>query len=117
MRDNTPLSPADIRLDTSTGELVRVITGSTYRFHYPNAMVLSGTDLFVANDTGNSVTELNALMGAGEGGLRLGLQVRVRSGCRRHGAERGRPIRGELLRRLGYSVPGIEEWDKPPISS
>jgi hypothetical protein len=51
-------------LSTSTGALVRVISGSSYKFDDPDAMVLAGSDLFVANRSGNSVTELRASTGA-----------------------------------------------------
>ena len=40
-------------LNASTGVLVRVISGSAYRFNFPSAIVVSGTDLFVANDLDN----------------------------------------------------------------
>jgi hypothetical protein len=48
--------------------------------------------------------ELSVLSVAGEGGVELGFGP----GYRRYGAERDRPFCGELLRRLGYPVPGIE---------
>ena len=43
---------------------VRVLSALPYRFNHPGAMALSGNDLFVANDLGNSITELNASTGA-----------------------------------------------------
>ena len=43
---------------------VRVLSAPPYRFNHPGAMALSGNDLFVANDLGNSITELNASTGA-----------------------------------------------------
>jgi hypothetical protein len=39
-------------------------TGSSYGFNSPVAAVVSGSDLFVANSGGNSVTEVNAATGA-----------------------------------------------------
>src|ERR1019366_3353446 len=50
-------------LSASTGKLVRVLSGSSYRFNYPDALALSGGYLFVANGAGRSVTELNASTG------------------------------------------------------
>jgi hypothetical protein len=47
-----------IEVNASTGALVRVISGPAYRFDDPDAMVLSGRDLFVANSRSGSVTEL-----------------------------------------------------------
>ena len=57
-------------LDGSTGALVRVISGTSDEpdeFDGPDAMVLDGPDLFVANtgvNNGSSVTELKASTGA-----------------------------------------------------
>jgi hypothetical protein len=45
-------------IEASTGALVRVLSGSEYQFDYPDAMAVAGTDLFVANNSGGSVTEL-----------------------------------------------------------
>jgi hypothetical protein len=45
-------------LSASTGRLVRVISGSSYGFDGPDALAVSGLDLFVANCEGQSVTEL-----------------------------------------------------------
>ena len=46
---------------------MRVISGSTYDFVYPDALVLDGPDIFVAGDGGPSgqgcVTELDASKG------------------------------------------------------
>ena len=51
-----------------TGALVRVISGPGYQFDTPDAMVLDGDDLFVANGGGlgrtGSLTEVNASTGA-----------------------------------------------------
>ena len=48
----------------STGSLVKVISGSKYKFNQPEAVASDGTHVWVANYGGNSVTELNALTGA-----------------------------------------------------
>jgi hypothetical protein len=56
-------------LNTSTGALVRVISGPKYQFSPPNggaahsAMVMSGADLFIT-EADDSVTEINASTGA-----------------------------------------------------
>ena len=47
-------------LSASTGALVRVISGSSYKFDSPDALAADGGDLFVANYDGDSVTELSA---------------------------------------------------------
>ena len=49
--------------DVLTGTVVRVIAGPAYRFRQPDAIVLSGGDLFVANSWGGWITELNAATG------------------------------------------------------
>ena len=46
-------------MNASTGALVRVIQGATYGFIDPDALVVSGPDLYVANGAGESVTEIN----------------------------------------------------------
>jgi hypothetical protein len=51
-------------LDTSTGALVRVISGPTYGFRSPDALVVAGADLFVANLEAGSITELDTSTGA-----------------------------------------------------
>ena len=51
-------------LSASTGALVKVISGSTYRFDDPDAVSSDGTHVWVANYGGNSVTELSASTGA-----------------------------------------------------
>jgi hypothetical protein len=43
-------------LSTSTGALVRVISGSSYEFNEPEAIAVADSYLFVANYDGNSVT-------------------------------------------------------------
>jgi outer membrane protein assembly factor BamB len=45
-------------LSSSTGALVKVWSGPSYKFNVPVAMAVDGADLFVANYKGNSVTEL-----------------------------------------------------------
>ena len=56
-------------LDTSTGVLVRVLSGAKYHFEDPVALVLNAGDLFVLS-SGGSVAELDSVNGrAGEGGL------------------------------------------------
>ena len=52
------------RLDASTGALVSVISRQQYHFASPDALALSGGDLFVADQGGNSITEINAGTGA-----------------------------------------------------
>lgn len=49
--------------DASTGALVRVISGPSYDFMYPDALARSGADIWVANRIGETVTELNATTG------------------------------------------------------
>ena len=51
-------------MDVATGSPVRVISAPATTSVTPAAMALDGTDLFVANSLGNSVTELNAITGA-----------------------------------------------------
>ena len=43
-------------LRASTGALVRVFSGSGYGFNQPDAISSDGTDVWVANDEGESVT-------------------------------------------------------------
>ena len=50
-------------LDTSNGALVSVLSGPAYQFNGPDALLVSGADVFVANGAngtsiGHSVTEL-----------------------------------------------------------
>jgi len=45
-------------LDAATGALVRVITGTKYRFNGPYGISSDGTHVWVANESGDSVTEL-----------------------------------------------------------
>ncbi len=66
-RLDTPYGMAlDGELSASTGALVRMIrapgydiSGPKYKFDFPDAMVVDGTDLFVGNARGNSVTEVD----------------------------------------------------------
>ena len=51
-------------VDASTGALVKVSYGARYRLDAPVAMVLRGSDLFVANGGNNSLTEIDASTGA-----------------------------------------------------
>ena len=83
-------------LSASTGALVQVISGSSYGFQYPDGISSDGTDVWVANETGSSVTELSASTGA---------LVQVISGSSygfsgpvRHLLRRDRRLGGELLR-------------------
>ena len=50
--------PSVVEVNQATGAVVRVISGRTYQFDGPDAMVVDGPDLFVLNGDGNSVTEL-----------------------------------------------------------
>jgi hypothetical protein len=45
-------------LNALTGALVGVVSGPAYGFNGPDAIVLDGDDLFVANNASASVTEL-----------------------------------------------------------
>jgi hypothetical protein len=45
-------------LDASTGALVRVLSSPRYMFEEPDALEVSGADLFVSNLSDGSVTEL-----------------------------------------------------------
>ena len=45
-------------LDGATGALARVITGTKYRFNGPYGISSDGTHVWVANESGDSVTEL-----------------------------------------------------------
>ena len=51
-------------LNTVTGAVVTVISGTKYMIDRPSSMLSSGADLFVTNNYGNSVTELNVSTGA-----------------------------------------------------
>ena len=51
-------------LSASTGALVQVISGSSYGFNDPDAVSSDGTDVWVTNSAGDSVTELSASTGA-----------------------------------------------------
>ena len=50
-------------LRPSTGGYERVVSGSQYKFDYPDAITADGADLFVANENGKSVTEISAATG------------------------------------------------------
>jgi hypothetical protein len=50
-------------LSAKTGQLVRAISGSSYKFNDPDAVVSDATDVWVANYDGHSVTELSATTG------------------------------------------------------
>ena len=81
-------------INTSTGAMVRVISGAAYRFSEPVAIVPSGDDLFVGNVSGNWITEIKALdRSAGQGDLGLSLPLQQSNP---RGAELGRFVRGEL---------------------
>ena len=60
-------------LSAKTGGLVKVISGSRYKFNGPAAIASDGTHVWVANYDGDSVTELSA---------RTGGLVKVISGSR-----------------------------------
>jgi hypothetical protein len=47
-------------LDIATGALVRVLSGPAYGFATPDALVVAGGELFVANGSDGSVTLLGA---------------------------------------------------------
>jgi hypothetical protein len=57
-------------VNASTGALVKVLSAPQYHFDGPNALAVSGPDLFVASNgtatvtTSSSVTELNAATGS-----------------------------------------------------
>ena len=51
-------------LDTSTGAQVMDLSASRYRFRSPSAVAVVGQDVFVANQQGASVTEVDAKSGA-----------------------------------------------------
>jgi hypothetical protein len=51
-------------LNASTGNLVRVISGSTYQFHTPEGIATGGGYVWLTNSNGNSVTELRASDGS-----------------------------------------------------
>jgi hypothetical protein len=55
-------------LNSTTGALVRVISGSVYKFDLtadmPGSMTVAGGDVLVANASDRSVTEVNASTGA-----------------------------------------------------
>ncbi len=46
-----------------SGTVVRVVSGSDYRFNWPDALTVAGKDLWVANEKGNSLTEVSATTG------------------------------------------------------
>jgi hypothetical protein len=52
------------KLSASTGALVKVISGSAYKFDDAAAVVSDGTHVWVVNAGGDSVTELSASTGA-----------------------------------------------------
>ena len=79
-------------VDIATGDLVTVLSGSGYKFDGPGQMALSGPDLFVVNNFGQSVTELDASTGALVGVL-VELAVPVRRTVSPRGG-RARPVRG-----------------------
>jgi hypothetical protein len=43
-------------ISTSTGKLVHGLNGSAYQFNYPDALAIAGSELFVTNEVGSSVT-------------------------------------------------------------
>ena len=54
-----PSAPGSItEIDASTGDLIGVISGSSYAFEHPTALAVSGPDVFVADKTNNAVTEV-----------------------------------------------------------
>ena len=73
-------------LSASTGALVKVISGSAYKFDDPDAITSDGTHVWVANDSATGDGAVGLDRGAGQGHLRLGLQVQRpgRDRVRRH---------------------------------
>jgi outer membrane protein assembly factor BamB len=55
-----------VRVISSSADqfVVRVVSGLAYNFDHPVGLAVAGGDLFVANGSGNSLTELNASTGA-----------------------------------------------------
>ncbi len=54
-----PSVPGSItEIDASTGDLIQVISGSSYAFKDPVAVAVSGPNAFVADHTNNAVTEV-----------------------------------------------------------
>jgi DNA-binding beta-propeller fold protein YncE len=51
-------------LDAATGALVQVLSGSDFGFNDPADISSDGTDVWVANSHGDSVTHLSASTGA-----------------------------------------------------
>ena len=45
-------------IDASTGDLIQVISGSSYAFEDPVALAVSGSDVFVADNTNSAVTDV-----------------------------------------------------------
>jgi DNA-binding beta-propeller fold protein YncE len=58
---------------SSTGALVKVVSGARYEFNDPDAIAADGTNVWVANDDNSTVSELSASTGA---------LVRILSGAR-----------------------------------
>jgi hypothetical protein len=50
--------PAVAVINTSTNAIAQLISGSAYQFTDPDAIAVSGGDLFVANAGSGSLTEL-----------------------------------------------------------
>ena len=53
-------SPELALVNTTTGVLVRRVTGSAYKLDGAGAMVSSGPDLYIADSLGNALTEVDA---------------------------------------------------------
>ena len=51
-------------LNAADGSWVRILTGSSYGFNIPDAIVFDGVHLWVANSNANSVTEIDASDGS-----------------------------------------------------
>jgi hypothetical protein len=105
--DQGMVSDAVSEFDLVTGALVRVLSGSPYRFGTPSAMVAGGGHVFVADEGGEpaSVTELSGSTGSLE---------RVIAGPEyRFGAPSALALAGRRLFVVDEAPPGVTEIDAP----
>jgi DNA-binding beta-propeller fold protein YncE len=51
-------------LNTTTGSLVKVLSGHTYGFDNPIALAVVGQTIWIANGAGNSITVVSSSTGA-----------------------------------------------------
>lgn len=58
------LQPCITEVDESSGNLVRVLRGSSEGLNWPLALASDGTHLWIANSLGNSVTEIDEATGS-----------------------------------------------------